>query len=57
MTPLAYSPKLYKRHPAEVTADRLLEHYEQYYDKLTGAERDAVGTVRHILQEIAEGKR
>lgn len=57
MTPLTYSPKLYKRHPAEVTADRLLEHYERYCDKLTGTERDAVGTVRHALQEIAEGKR
>lgn len=47
----------YRRHPAEVTADRLLVAYEQYYDKMTGVERDALSLTRFVLQEIAEGER
>lgn len=26
-----------KRHPCEITADRLAKHIEQYHDKLDGA--------------------
>lgn len=47
----------YRRHPAEVTADRLTQHAEEYVDKLDGQERDDFGIVIHILQEIAEGNR
>lgn len=46
-----------KRHPAEVTADRLAEHIDKYHDKLDGAERDEMSRVRFILYEIAEGER
>lgn len=46
-----------KRHPTEVTSDRLGDHYERYYDKLTGSERAAVTAVRFALQEIADGER
>lgn len=46
-----------RRHPAEVTADRLGDHYEAYFDKLTQRERDYIGVVRHALQQIAEGDR
>jgi hypothetical protein len=43
-----------RRHPAEVTADRLGEHYEKWYDRLSVGERDAIGKVRYALQRIAE---
>lgn len=46
-----------RRHPAEVTADRLGDHYEQWFDKLTQSERDYIGVVRRALQDIAEGTR
>ena len=43
-----------RRHPCEVTADRLAEHYERYYDHMTGSDRDQLSQVRHMLQQIAE---
>lgn len=43
-----------RRHPAEVTSDRLLEHYEKWFDRLSGEERDAISKVRNALQNIAE---
>lgn len=48
-----------KRHPADVTADRLVEHAcnPAWADKLDGHERDAIGEVIHALREIAEGER
>jgi hypothetical protein len=46
-----------RRHPADVTSDRLGDAYERYYDKLTPSERQALSDVRHALQEIAEGNR
>lgn len=46
-----------KRHPAEVTSDRLAEASERWCDKLTGVERDMIGCIRHALEEIAEGAR
>jgi hypothetical protein len=42
------------RHPAEVTADRLLTHYEKWFDRLSGEEKDAISRVRYALQRIAE---
>lgn len=46
-----------KRHPAEVTADRLREASERWYDKLDGAERDMIGQLAWALDQIAEGAR
>jgi hypothetical protein len=43
-----------RRHPAEVTADRLLEHYEKWNGRLSGSELDAISIVRNALQNIAE---
>lgn len=44
----------YRRHPALVTSDRLADHYERYYDRMTGEERDALSRVRDVLERIAE---
>jgi len=46
-----------RRHPADVTADRLVDHSMKYGDKLDGHEKDAIGEVIHALREIAEGER
>jgi hypothetical protein len=43
-----------RRHPAEVTSDRLLEHYEKLYDRFEASEREAIGKVRYALQRIAD---
>lgn len=45
------------RHPAQVTADRLGDAYERYFDQLSPDERNAIGLVREALDEIAEGQR
>jgi hypothetical protein len=42
-----------RRHPCEVTADRLLDHLERYPEKFDGKARDAIGEIRFLLQEIA----
>jgi DNA-directed RNA polymerase subunit RPC12/RpoP len=42
-----------KRHPATVTSDRLLVDYERCFERFSGSELVAVGTVRHALQRIA----
>ena len=42
------------RHPAEVTADRLAEAEEKWPDRFDAEARDAVGLIRHILNDIAE---
>jgi hypothetical protein len=49
--------KLHRRHPADVTADRLLEHVERWHEKFTPAERDELSHVRFLLQQIADGER
>lgn len=41
-----------KRHPAEVTSDRLLQHYERWNDRFTGYERDAISQIRDALLRI-----
>lgn len=46
-----------RSHPADVTADRLGKHYEQWYSKFDGSELDAIGQVIQVLREIAEGER
>jgi hypothetical protein len=46
--------RLPRRHPAEVTADRLLYHYERDYSRLSDTERTAIGEVRTALWRIVE---
>lgn len=43
------------RHPAEVTAERLTDHYERWYRKLDGSQRDNICLVIDLLHDIAEG--
>jgi hypothetical protein len=47
----------YRRHPLEVTVDRLRDHYERYWELLTGPERDQLSHVIYVLEEIADGNR
>lgn len=49
--------KTTRRHPAEVTADRLLDALEQWPDRWDGEDRDAIGRIRHVLHQIADGAR
>lgn len=43
-----------RRHPAEVTSDRLLDAVERWHDRFTGPQRDAIAAIRSVLEEIAE---
>jgi hypothetical protein len=43
-----------KRHPAEVTSDRLGDAVTRYADQFTPEEMDMVGQIRHRLETIAE---
>lgn len=47
----------YRRHPADVTADRLIQHTIDYYERLDGRDRDDFSHVIFLLREIAEGNR
>jgi hypothetical protein len=53
----SFGESVKRRHPAEVTSDRLAEASERWYDRLTGEERDMIGLLRHALEQIAEGMR
>lgn len=44
-----------RRHPAEVTSDRLGDAITEYADQFTPEELDMVGQIRHRLASIAEG--
>jgi hypothetical protein len=44
------------RHPAEVTSDRLGDHYERWHDRTDPAVQHAISVVRDWLDEIAEEK-
>jgi hypothetical protein len=46
-----------RTHPADVTADRLIEHSVRWHAKFDGHEKDAIGEVIQALREIAEGGR
>jgi hypothetical protein len=46
--------KQHRRHPLEVTVDRLRDHYARYWAELTGAQRDELSHVAYLLEEIAE---
>jgi hypothetical protein len=48
--------KVSRRHPAEVTSDRLAEALDKWPDAFTGAEHDAIAQIRHRLEQIAEGE-
>ncbi len=52
-TALRDAPTKGRRHPAEVTADRLGDHLIRYGDDLDGATRDAFALVRHVLNAWA----
>lgn len=43
-----------RRHPAEVTADRLGNHLDRWYDKTDGPMRDAIAKVRDWLDQRAQ---
>ncbi|WP_237101376.1 hypothetical protein [Nonomuraea sp. MG754425] len=43
-----------RRHPAEVTADRLANALERWPDAFDGVARDKVASIRTILLDIAE---
>lgn len=51
-TPYPYT----RRHPCQVTSDRLAAHLEQYPDTFDGIARDAIGQLRYLLEKIADGK-
>lgn len=46
-----------RRHPAGVTADRLVKAVDDFAWQLTPAERDKIGEIVHAFREIAEGTR
>lgn len=46
-----------RRHPAEVTSDRLAADAERWNGKFSGEEKDMIGRIRQALEEIAEGRR
>lgn len=43
-----------RRHPAEVTAERLRIHYEKWFDRFSGRELMMIGDVRSALHRIAD---
>lgn len=43
----------YRRHPAEVTADRLRDALDKWPDQFDGAARDAIGLLIFTLEQIA----
>lgn len=46
-----------RRHPAEVTADRLADTMDRYPDDFDGSARDDIAHIRFLLQEIADRER
>ena len=43
-----------RRHPAEVTSDRLGDAVQRWNEQFTPEERDMVGKIRYRLEVIAE---
>lgn len=43
-----------RRHPAQVTSDRLGDAVDRWGDAFDPAELDMVGVIRHRLEQIAE---
>jgi hypothetical protein len=46
-----------RRHPLEVTVDRLRDHYSAYHQHFTGRERDEISHVAYLLEGLAEKER
>lgn len=46
-----------RRHPAEVTADRLADALDRWPDRFDGHLRDAIGELRYTLATIANDAR
>lgn len=44
-----------KRHPLEVTADRIADVIDRYGDRLTGAEKDDLSNARTIIEGLMDG--
>lgn len=44
-----------RRHPLEVTSDRIGDAIYRYGDRLDGSERDALSEARTILESLVEG--
>jgi hypothetical protein len=44
-----------RRHPAEVTSDRLGDAVGRWWEKFSGEDRDAIGRIRDVLEHVAEG--
>lgn len=43
-----------RRHPAEVTSDRLGDALDRWPDRFDGGQRDAIADLRTVLEQIAE---
>lgn len=43
-----------RRHPAEVTADRLADALDRWPERFDGRQRDAIGELRTVLEQIAD---
>ena len=43
-----------RRHPAEVTSDRLGDAAARWHDQFTGTQLDAISEIRDVLERIAE---
>lgn len=46
-----------RRHPADVTADRLGDAAQRWNELFDGRELDDIGFIVHALRQIAEGER
>lgn len=44
----------YRRHPAEVTSDRLADAVDRRHNEFTPEERDMIGRIRDRLERIAQ---
>lgn len=56
-TVAAPDPTYVRRHPAEVTSDRLGDAVERWHEWFTPQERDMVAAIRSRLEDIAEEAR
>lgn len=45
-----------RRHPAEVTGDRLRDALDKWPDAFDAGDRDAIGRILFVLDEIVEGR-
>ena len=45
---------IHRRHPAEVTSDRLAAALEKWPERFDGEARDEIAHIRSLLEEIAE---